>query len=176
VSMKHQRLKSSPPFTRSINFRASPAIILQGTFKRYPGGRRLSDPTEPFPTGIANGKYGATVRAQGHHARWLNCAVNGHSTVVQATSSVQLGSRYHIRAAVRFLQPGDLVIEPRYRRRDELAKYDIRRSTIRRSRDDMRRYTIRLPPEPATEVAKLVSSLRRLELPARATRCALVFG
>src|SRR6516164_4055088 len=63
--------------------------------------------------------------------------VSGHSTIVQATSSMQLGSRYHIRAAVRVLQPGDLVIEPLCRRRAEFAKYDIRRSTIRRSRDDM---------------------------------------
>ena len=61
-------------------------------------------------------------------------------------------------------------------RRAELAKHDIRRSTIRRLRDDMRRDTIRLPREPPSEVAEIVSSLRRLEPSARATRCALVFG
>jgi hypothetical protein len=72
--------------------------------------------------------------------------------------------------------PVGLVIASRYRRRVELAKHDIRRSTIRRSRDDMRRYTIRLPREPASEVAKFASSLRRLEPPARAATCALVFG
>jgi len=102
--------------------------------------------------------------------------VSGHSTVIQATCSMQLGSRYHICAAVRVLQPEGLVISSRYRRRAELAMHDIRRSTIRRSRDDMRRCTIRLPREPASKVAKLASSLRRLELPARAARCALVFG
>jgi hypothetical protein len=96
-----------------------------------------------------------------------------NSTVMQATSSMQLGSRYHVRAAVRVPQPGGLVIASR---RAELAKHDIRRSTIRRSRDDMRRCTIRLPREPASEVAKLASPLRRLEPPARAARCALVFG
>jgi hypothetical protein len=93
-------------------------------------------------------------------------------------SDQQHATRFEIpiRAAVRVLQPGGLVIASRYRRRAELAKHDIRRSTIRRSRDDMRRCTIRLPREPASEVAKLASSLRRLEPPARAARCALVFG
>jgi len=95
-----------------------------------------------------------------------------HCPVV-AISSMQLGSRYHIRAAVRVLQPEGLVIASRGA---ELAKHDIQRSTIRRSRDDMRRCTIRLPREPASEVAKLASSLRRLEPPARAARCSLVFG
>jgi hypothetical protein len=104
------------------------------------------------------------------------CAESGQSTVMQATSSMQLGSRYHIRAAVRVLQPGGLVIASRYRGRAELAKHDIRRSTIRRSRDDMRRCTIRLPRALASEVAKFASSLRRLEPPACAARCALVFG
>jgi hypothetical protein len=51
------------------------------------------------------------------------------------------------------LQPWGLVIASRYSRRAELAKHDIQRSTIRRSRDDMRRCTIRLPREPASEVA-----------------------
>ena len=85
------------------------------------------------------------------------------------------------RSPGRGLDPGPRsvarsLIASRYSRRVELAKHDIRRSTIRRSRDDMRRCTIRLPREPASEVAKLASSLRRLEPPARAARCALVFG
>jgi len=52
----------------------------------------------------------------------------------------------------------------------------MRRSTIRRWRDDMPRCTIRRPREPASEVAKIGSSLRRLEPPAPAARCVLVFG
>jgi hypothetical protein len=63
---------------------------------------------------------------------------------------------------------GGLVIAARCgevrRRRAELAKYDMRRSTIRR------------PREPASDVAQIASSLRRLGPPARATGCARVFG
>src|SRR5260370_23580730 len=72
---------------------------------------------------------------------------------------------------------GSLVIVSRCgevrKRRAELAKYDMRRSTIRRPRDDMRRCTIRRPREPASEVAKIASSLRRLEPPVRAIARAL---
>jgi phytoene dehydrogenase-like protein len=68
---------------------------------------------------------------------------------------------------------GDLVIASRCGevriRRAELAEYDMRRSTIRRPRDDMPGSTIRRPSEPASDVAKIASSLRRLEPPARAT-------
>ena len=75
---------------------------------------------------------------------------------------------------------GGLVIASRCgkvrRRRAGLAKYDIRRSTIRRPRDDMRRCTIRPPREPASEVAKIACSLRQLEPPAPAIGCALIFG
>src|SRR6516164_851257 len=52
----------------------------------------------------------------------------------------------------------------------------MRRSTIRRPRDDMRGSTIRRPREPAVDVAKIASSQRRLALPARAWRCAPVLG
>ena len=52
----------------------------------------------------------------------------------------------------------------------------MRRSTIRRPRDDMRGSTIRRPREPAVDVAKIAFSQRRLEPPARAWRCAPVLG
>ena len=61
------------------------------------------------------------------------------------------------------------------RRRAGLAKNDIRRSTNDRPRGDMPRCTIRPPREPASEVAKIASSLPRLEPPG-CTGCALVFG
>src|SRR5215469_819226 len=129
-----------------------------------------------FPAPRLNARSGASSPIRRVVSHRLQSAETGLSTVIQATGSTQLGSRYPIRAAVRVLQPGGLVIASRYRRRAELAKHDIRRSTIRRSRDDMRRCTIRLPREPASEVAKFASSLRRLEPPACAARCALVFG
>ena len=95
---------------------------------------------------------------------------------------MQPGPRYHSRPAPQSASCSyrGLVITSRCgevrRRRAELAKYDMRRSTIRRWRDDMPRCTIRRPHEPASEVAKIGSSLRRLEPPAPAARCVLVFG
>ena len=96
--------------------------------------------------------------------------------------SMQPGSRYRDGPAPQSASCGyrGLVIASRFgavrRRQAELAKYDTRRSTIRRSRDDMRRCTIRRPRKPASELAKIASSLRRPEPPARAARCALIFG
>jgi hypothetical protein len=102
---------------------------------------------------------------------------------LQASSSIKLGSRCRkpARAAVGVpAATGDLVIASRCGevriRRAELAEYDMRRSTIRRLRDDMRGSTIRGPRAPASDVAKIASSLRRLEPPARAARCAPVVG
>ena len=143
---------------------------------RYPSAElsATKPPLQPplFSSATAD-RFGENPVERGMTGQRWQSAESGHSTVMQATSSMQLGSRYHIRAAVQVPQPGSLVIASK---RAELAKHDIRRSTSRRSRDGMRRCTIRLPREPASEVAKLTSSLRRLEPPARAARCSLVFG
>jgi hypothetical protein len=73
---------------------------------RAHGGTTATHPSPP----ILERKDGR--RLWGRKRRLFTAhAESGHSTVMQATSSMQLGSRYHIRAAVRVLQPGG----PRHR-------------------------------------------------------------
>jgi len=166
--VQSQRRTSPPAF-----WRRSRDPPLRGMFRlRASGPRRSQRPARcRFNQGTFAGRGARARRAE-----------SGHSAVLQANGSMQPGSRYHnlTRAAVGVLQLRGLVIASRCgevrRRRAELAKYDTRRSTSRRLRDDMRRCTIRRPRELASEVAKIASWLRRLEPPARATRCAVVFG